>query len=511
MIKKGLAVAVILLFIGMCIVSSTGNTVIENYVSTENLPSDGSVIMRSGLSLITIKVEGEMGENNWYVSDVTFTITYESDEIAAIYYRFDSGEWTEYTESFIASDDREHILEWYAVDYEGNQSEVDGPFDFKIDQTVPIVDLSWESPDNVNVIFTATCSDATSGMDYVEFLLNNFLMFTDNAAPFEWSIVWTPSFKTAVFKSIAYDAAGNSDYDIPTVIGSSVFSAGIVKEGSHQSSQSIVPITEIVGREKHETGEKLPLDCSRGGDTKPAYVIVVVNKKMGENDWAVSDVTISMIPDPDGIDAVYYKLDEEDWILYTESNVISDDGAHSFWWYVIDDEGYSSTPDFISFKIDQTEPWIDFYWNSDKIDGIWYVIFIAYCGDATSGVERVEFYKNDLLMHTDYEEPYEWNYPPIHTRSYVIGLIFNPQLIEENVTFFAFIVRVYELLLDDIEDSSFCPIAYDFAGNSAEDHTTGITYIMYEKYRFQQLIFPNNYTGRIGSFFINAKFKEGPL
>ncbi|MCK5260599.1 MAG: hypothetical protein KAJ44_00285, partial [Thermoplasmatales archaeon] len=391
------------------VIPSTGNTVIENYVSTENFPSDDSVIMRSGLSLITIKVEGEMGENNWYVSDVTFTITYESDEIAAIYYRFDSGEWTEYTESFIASDDREHILEWYAVDYEGNQSEVDGPFDFKIDQTVPIVDLSWESPDNVNVIFTATCSDATSGMDYVEFLLNNVLMFTDNAAPFEWSIVWTPSFKTAVFKSIAYDAAGNSDYDIPSGIGSSVFSAGIVKEGSHQSSQSIVPITEIVGREKHETGEKLPLDCSRGGDTKPAYVIVVVNKKMGENDWAVSDVTISMIPDPDGIDAVYYKLDEEDWILYTESNVISDDGAHSFWWYVIDDEGYSSTPDFISFKIDQTSPEINLIKNKVGFNEI---EFTADVRDETSGIEKVEFYIGRYLdlEYTDYDFPYEWTW-----------------------------------------------------------------------------------------------------
>ena len=186
-----------------------------------------------------------------------------------------------------------------------------------------------------------------------------------------------------------------------------MFSAGIVKGGSHQSSQSIVPITEIVGREKHEVGEKLPFDCSRGGDTEPAYVIVVVNRKMGNNDWVVSDVTVSVIPDPDGIAAVYYKLDEEDWILYTESKVISDDGAHSFWWYVIDDEGYTSFPDSIFFKIDQTPPDIKLIKERIAINK---VKFTADVYDETSNIERVEFRLGFTLQFTDYDFPYEWTW-----------------------------------------------------------------------------------------------------
>ncbi|UCF13042.1 MAG: hypothetical protein JSW06_01985 [Thermoplasmatales archaeon] len=409
LIKKGVVVSVILLFISVSVIPSTGNTVIEKHVSTENFPSDDSVIMKSGLSLITIKVEGEIGENEWYVSDVTFTITYESDEIAAIYYRFNSGEWTEYTESFIASDDGEHILEWYAVDYEGNQSEVDGPFDFKIDQTVPMVDLTWESPDNIHVVFTAFCSDGTSGMDYVEFYLNDGLMFTDNEVPYEWTIVWSPSLKTAVFKATAYDKAGNSDSDSPTGIGSSMIFAGIDELGSHRNTQNIVKSTEIVGREKHETGEKLLLDCSRGGDTKPAYVIVVVNKKMGKNDWAVSDVSFSMIPDPDGIDVVYSKLDEEDWLLYNEPIVISQDGAHTLSWYIVDIEGYMSTPESISFKIDQTPPEINLIKNKVGFNEI---EFTADVRDETSGIEKVEFYTGRYLNleYTDYDFPYEWTW-----------------------------------------------------------------------------------------------------
>ncbi|MCK5261436.1 MAG: hypothetical protein KAJ44_04590 [Thermoplasmatales archaeon] len=258
------------------------------------------------------------------------------------------------------------------------------------------------------------------------------------------------------------------------------------------------------------TGNRVSFD-----DTTPPVTTCTLNppEPNGNNSWYVSDVevTLNATDDMSGVNVTYWKIDGGPYQIYTEPINVTNDGQHTVEYRSVDYAGNVEDLKSVEFKIDQTKPLIDLTWESYKEDGIWYVIFSAYCSDATSGMNYVEFYKNDLLMHTDYEEPYEWNYPPIHTRSYVIGLIFNPQLIEENVTFFAFIVRVYELLLDDIEDSSFCPIAYDFAGNSAEDHTTGITYIMYEKYRFQQLIFPNNYTGRIGSFFINAKFKEGPL
>ncbi|MCK5260691.1 MAG: hypothetical protein KAJ44_00750 [Thermoplasmatales archaeon] len=233
----------------------------------------------------------------------------------------------------------------------------------------------------------------------------------------------------------------------------------------------------------------------------------------GNNSWYISDVevTLNATDDMSGVNVTQFRVNGGSIHAYTEPLNITTDGQHWVQYRSIDYAGNIEDWKSVEFKVDQTPPEIDLTWESYKEDGIWYVIFSAYCSDAASGMNYVEFYKNDLLMHTDYEAPYEWNYPPIHTRSYVRGLIFNPQLIEENVTFFALIVRVYELILDDIENAIFWVIAYDFAGNLAEDHETGITYIMYEKYRFQQLIFPNNYTGRIGFFFINAEFEKGPL
>ncbi|MCK5261363.1 MAG: hypothetical protein KAJ44_04210 [Thermoplasmatales archaeon] len=259
------------------------------------------------------------------------------------------------------------------------------------------------------------------------------------------------------------------------------------------------------------TGNRVSFD-----DITPPVTTCTLNppEPNGDNGWYVSDVevTLNATDDISGVNVTYWRIDGGASQIYTEPINVTTDGEHWVQYRSIDYAGNVEDWKSVEFKIDQTKPQIELYWESYKVDGIWYVIFTPYCGDATSGIDRVEFYKNDLLMHTDNESPYEWNYPPIHTRSYVIGLIFNPQLIEENVTFFAFIVRVYELLLDDIEDSSFDVIAYDFAGNSAKDGIGGHPPPpKFEKHFFKPLTFPNNYTGRIGLFFINAEFEEGPL
>ncbi|MCK5261925.1 MAG: hypothetical protein KAJ44_07065, partial [Thermoplasmatales archaeon] len=53
---------------------------------------------------------------------------------------------------------------------------------------------------------------------YVEFYLNDGWMFTDNAAPYEWTVVWSPGLKTAVFTAKAFDMAGHFATDDETGI-----------------------------------------------------------------------------------------------------------------------------------------------------------------------------------------------------------------------------------------------------------------------------------------------------
>ena len=57
-------------------------------MSTTSLVESHSIKFNSGISLITIQVEGELGLNNWYTSDVDFSFTKESEDIASIYYNY---------------------------------------------------------------------------------------------------------------------------------------------------------------------------------------------------------------------------------------------------------------------------------------------------------------------------------------------------------------------------------------------------------------------------------------
>jgi hypothetical protein len=79
--------------------------------------------------------------------------------------------------------------------------------------TPPTIDLTWEAGDAKNeVVFTATCSDATSDMDKVEFFINDVLQFTGSSAPYTWTMVHGAGTKYTV-KAVAYDMAGLTDFD----------------------------------------------------------------------------------------------------------------------------------------------------------------------------------------------------------------------------------------------------------------------------------------------------------
>jgi len=75
------------------------------------------------------------------------------------------------------------------------------------------------------------------------------------------------------------------------------------------------------------------------------------------------------------------------------------------------------------------------------------------------------------------------------------------------VTFYALLVLINEHL-PYVELTA---IAYDMAGNSGYESAYSDGQNNRKIHLFKYLVFPNDYTGRIGLFFINAEFKEGPL
>ena len=98
------------------------------------------------------------------------------------------------------------MVEYRSVDYAGNVEDWKS-VEFKIDQTPPMIDITVELID-LDVIFTATCFDDISGVDRVEFYIEDELMFTDFESPFQW-IPTQPDI--CPLKVITYDIAGNSN------------------------------------------------------------------------------------------------------------------------------------------------------------------------------------------------------------------------------------------------------------------------------------------------------------
>jgi hypothetical protein len=162
------------------------------------------------------------GLNGWYVDNVVVTLdgndgteAFQSG-VDVIKYQVDGGavQSVSVGGTFTISTDGIHTIQYWAVDNVGNE-EAKNSFEIKMDKTAPIIDLTWESAGGTSkdIIFTATCSDATSGMDRVEFFIQSALQFTDDTAPYEWVITWSSVLNGVMFKSIAYDVAGNNAFD----------------------------------------------------------------------------------------------------------------------------------------------------------------------------------------------------------------------------------------------------------------------------------------------------------
>jgi hypothetical protein len=175
------------------------------------------------------------GENGWYVSDVEVTLeaydpmSYDvSSGADFINYRVNDGttqtidgdEVIEGTFSITQADDKDDVkVEYWAVDNVGNVED-SHTFYIDMDQTDPTVDLTYEvisgNPIQGWVLeFTATCSDATSGMDRVEFFLNKVLqtVVSGSGPTYQWSFIFHGDFVIDI-RADAYDIAGNRGFDI---------------------------------------------------------------------------------------------------------------------------------------------------------------------------------------------------------------------------------------------------------------------------------------------------------
>jgi len=172
------------------------------------------------------------GENGYYVSDVTVTVSAMDPSIGCeapgsgvkeIRYTIDgdAGVIPGATGTFdITTDGNDVEIEYWAIDNVGN-TESKNSFTIDMDQTVPEIDeVLWEAEQENPlgswiITFTCNAEDETAGMDRVEMYINDGLWATiEDAGPeYVFEMEWSSAFENVMFTFIHYDRAGWSTED----------------------------------------------------------------------------------------------------------------------------------------------------------------------------------------------------------------------------------------------------------------------------------------------------------
>lgn len=208
LLKKGSALAITILFIGLSAIPTAGNIVTEKNTYAEKTSEDIHRIS----NILNIQAppnpqfSGTMGENNWYISCVTITFT-DSPEADEIWYRINTGNYQKYNGPIEYCEDGPNYFHWYWIDIEGGEHQGPTGF-FRIDQTPPDIELTKRSGINDKVTFTADCEDDASEVERVEFYLDDDLQETFTEAPYIWT--WTGTEEHMVY-AIGYNYAGLSE------------------------------------------------------------------------------------------------------------------------------------------------------------------------------------------------------------------------------------------------------------------------------------------------------------
>jgi hypothetical protein len=137
----------------------------------------------------------------------------------------------------------------------------------------------------------------------------------------------------------------------------------------------------------------------------------------GNNNWFTTAVTVTAYAWEEdclvdsGIAKIVYIIDGvEDYIPGDHGTfVIDGDGVHFIEVYAVDNVG-NEEDEHHTFEvaIDSTDPDVELIFDYYDDAGTKMVDFTAIAGDATSGIEKVEFYIDSSLEFTDDSFPYEW-------------------------------------------------------------------------------------------------------
>jgi hypothetical protein len=196
----------------------------------DNVWIDGKVDYTDPMITATLSPAAPNGNNDWYTSDVTVTLTATDNmKVDSIKYRIDGGSWLTYTAPFSIGIEGEHTIEYYAIDSVGNEGAI-GSVSFKIDKTAPTGSINVPQAGYIyffgrelmpRILFRdkaliigglaaeASASDSTSGVYVVKFNEDGTTFAEDTTSPYAAPLPFS-LFGSHELTMTVVDAAGNS-------------------------------------------------------------------------------------------------------------------------------------------------------------------------------------------------------------------------------------------------------------------------------------------------------------
>ena len=200
------------------------------------------------------------GDNGWYVHDVEVTLdaTDDMSGVKEIRYRIGGGSWKAipgHHGTFTIDEDGDDILiEYYAIDNAGNEEDINS-FTIDMDQTVPDIEKVsgeiYRKDGTWYVRITCNAEDETSGMDRVEFWINDEHIETiEGSGPiYELTIEWFEEYKTDIFWFYHYDVAGNMVVGDHLIYDTGSFIIGLIS--NLETSEHNVTFFAVIVMDRH--------------------------------------------------------------------------------------------------------------------------------------------------------------------------------------------------------------------------------------------------------------------
>jgi hypothetical protein len=140
----------------------------------------------------------------------------------------------------------------------------------------------------------------------------------------------------------------------------------------------------------------------------------------GNNNWYLDDVTVKvtatdpLCPDPclgtnSGVKEIHYTINGDETVKTgtTATFKVTDDGVNFIEYWAVDNAGNVGDVSTFEVAIDATPPTVDLVYTTFQEGEQWKVTLQANAGDATSSLEKVEFYVGANLLDTLTTPPWE--------------------------------------------------------------------------------------------------------